>query len=239
MRNLGPVFSRQRPAAHATAWRSRIERQLTWITTSPASASTNHIANTSGASRRGRARRPWGQRRPSCVRVLPNTRAAARARCAPTGLRIICDYPQLCLRPDIHHRTKADVAINIKANLLKCRRLGTAATLQVQSALVRPPPAPTGRRSVRRAARLPRCGRCAYPTSWEQLFYQEPMPGAPRRSERRPRRGPEREEEDTGSLTHAWLSAPPPPPSSTICNPVPPPAAERMRTTRTPAGGPA
>ncbi|GBP56759.1 hypothetical protein EVAR_37015_1 [Eumeta japonica] len=49
-------------------------------------------------------------------------------------------------------------------NLLKCRRLGTAATSQVQNALVRPPPAPTGRRSVRRAARLPRCGRRgAYP----------------------------------------------------------------------------
>ncbi|GBP84714.1 hypothetical protein EVAR_32340_1 [Eumeta japonica] len=38
---------------------------------------------------------------------------------------------------------------------------------------------------------------------------------APRRSERRPRRGPEREEEDTGSLTRAWLSCAPPPSSTT------------------------
>ncbi|GBP30397.1 hypothetical protein EVAR_18196_1 [Eumeta japonica] len=44
-------------------------------------------------------------------------------------------------------------------NLLKCRRLGTAATSEVQSALVRPPPALTGRRSVRRASRLPCCRR--------------------------------------------------------------------------------
>ncbi|GBP15883.1 hypothetical protein EVAR_12477_1 [Eumeta japonica] len=38
-------------------------------------------------------------------------------------------------------------------------RLGTVATLEVQSALVRPPPALTGRRSVRRATRLPCCRR--------------------------------------------------------------------------------
>ncbi|GBP46062.1 hypothetical protein EVAR_41415_1 [Eumeta japonica] len=75
------VDSRQRPAAHASAWRSGIGRQLTRITTSPASASTNHIANTSGASRRGRARRPW-EPTLAVLRacVLPNTRAV---RCAP------------------------------------------------------------------------------------------------------------------------------------------------------------
>ncbi|GBP52327.1 hypothetical protein EVAR_38473_1 [Eumeta japonica] len=59
----------------------------------------------------------------------------------------------------------------------------------------------------------------------------EPMlRGAPRQSERRPRRGPEREKEDTGSLTHAWLSRAPPPCQPPLRNPVPPPpAAERMR----------
>ncbi|GBP64366.1 hypothetical protein EVAR_14935_1 [Eumeta japonica] len=67
-------------------------------------------------------------------------------------------------------------------------------------------------------------------TSWEQLFHQTDAWG-PRRSERRPRRGPEREEKDTGSLTRAWLSrAPPPPSSTTTLQPgAPPPAAERMR----------
>ncbi|GBP23078.1 hypothetical protein EVAR_13097_1 [Eumeta japonica] len=130
-------------------------------------------------------------------------------------------------------------------NLLKCRRLGTAATLQVQSALVRPPPALTGRRSVRRrapttlqtAGRLP--GHCG-----NNYSNCEPMlRGAPRRSERRPRRGPEREEEDTGSLTRAWLSRAPPPPalvnhhSATRCPPGPPLSACAM--TRAPAGGPA
>ncbi|GBP12992.1 hypothetical protein EVAR_79326_1 [Eumeta japonica] len=78
--------SRQRPG---------IGRQLTWITTSPASASISHIANTSGASRRSRARRPWGPTQVvlrACV--LPNTRTVRRAsRAAPrTGLRIICDF---------------------------------------------------------------------------------------------------------------------------------------------------
>ncbi|GBP84870.1 hypothetical protein EVAR_65267_1 [Eumeta japonica] len=53
----------------------------------------------------------------------------------------------------------------------------------------------------------------------------------PRRSERLPRRGPERKEQDTGSLTRAWLSrAPPPRPRQPpLHNLVPPPAAERMR----------
>ncbi|GBP56009.1 hypothetical protein EVAR_97430_1 [Eumeta japonica] len=69
----------------------------------------------------------------------------------------------------------------------------------------------------------------------------EPMlRGAPRRSERRPRRGPEREEEDTGSLTHAWLSRAPALVNhhfATRCPPYPPPSACAM--TRAPAGGPA
>ncbi|GBP95103.1 hypothetical protein EVAR_68967_1 [Eumeta japonica] len=46
--------------------------------------------------------------------------------------------------------------------------------------------------------------------------------------ERLPRQGPEREEEDTGSLTRAWLSRAPP--STTTPQPgALPPAAERMR----------
>ncbi|GBP33997.1 hypothetical protein EVAR_24911_1 [Eumeta japonica] len=69
----------------------------------------------------------------------------------------------------------------------------------------------------------------------------EPMlRGAPRRSERRPRRGPEREE-DTGSLTHAWLSRAPTPPSSTT-TPQPgaaTPTLSACAMTRAPAGGPA
>ncbi|GBP32575.1 hypothetical protein EVAR_23987_1 [Eumeta japonica] len=69
------VDSRQRPAAHASAWRSGIGRQLTRTTTFPASAK-----NLRQLCRRGRARRP---REPTqavlraCV--LPNTRAVRRA----------------------------------------------------------------------------------------------------------------------------------------------------------------
>ncbi|GBP73401.1 hypothetical protein EVAR_21357_1 [Eumeta japonica] len=100
------VDSRQRPAAHASAWRNGIGRQLTTTTTSPASA-----INLRQLCRRGRARRP---REPTqavlraCV--LPNTRAVRRAtRRAPTGL-LFCDYPQFIEIPDLHHCTKADVA---------------------------------------------------------------------------------------------------------------------------------
>ncbi|GBP10047.1 hypothetical protein EVAR_77487_1 [Eumeta japonica] len=53
--------------------------------------------------------------------------------------------------------------------------------------------------------------------------------GAPRRSERLPRRGPERGEEDTGSLTRAWPSRAPRPLQPPLRNPMPPPTAERMR----------
>ncbi|GBP62345.1 hypothetical protein EVAR_42089_1 [Eumeta japonica] len=73
--NKDVVDSRQRPAAHASAWRSGIGRQLTTTTTSPASA-----INLRQLCRRGRARRP---REPTqavlraCV--LPNTRAVRRA----------------------------------------------------------------------------------------------------------------------------------------------------------------
>ncbi|GBP36000.1 hypothetical protein EVAR_29127_1 [Eumeta japonica] len=80
------VDSRQRPAAHASAWRSGIGRQLTMTTTSPASA-----INLRQLCRRGRARRP---REPTqavlraCV--LPNTRAVRRAtRRAPDRSAIL------------------------------------------------------------------------------------------------------------------------------------------------------
>ncbi|GBP82015.1 hypothetical protein EVAR_52218_1 [Eumeta japonica] len=106
------VDSRQRPAAHVSAWRSGLGHQLTWTITSPASASTNHIADTSGASRRGRARRPRGPTQAvlsACV--LPNTRAVRRAsRRAPDRPAYFCDYPQFIEIPAQHHRTKADVA---------------------------------------------------------------------------------------------------------------------------------
>ncbi|GBP40554.1 hypothetical protein EVAR_7553_1 [Eumeta japonica] len=105
------VDSRQRPAAHASVWRSGTGRQLTRITTSPASASTI-TANTSGTSRRGRARRPRGPTQAvlrACV--LPNTRAVRRAsRRALDRPAYFCDYPQFIEIPDKHHRTKADVA---------------------------------------------------------------------------------------------------------------------------------
>ncbi|GBP14662.1 hypothetical protein EVAR_9575_1 [Eumeta japonica] len=97
-------------------------------------------------------------------------------------------------------------------NLLKCRRLGTAATSQMQSALVRPPPALIGRRSVRRRAptTLQTAGRLPGHRGNNYSNCEPMLRGAPRRSERRSRRGPEREEEDTGSLTRAWLSRPRP-----------------------------
>ncbi|GBP46170.1 hypothetical protein EVAR_24577_1 [Eumeta japonica] len=125
-------------------------------------------------------------------------------------------------------------------NLLKCRRLGTAATSQVQSALVRPPPALTGRRSVRRRAptTLQTAGRLPGHRG-NNYSNCEPMHrGAPRRSERRPRRGPEREEEDTGSLTRARLSRAS---STTTPQPGAPPnpPLSACAMTRAPAGGPA
>ncbi|GBP33754.1 hypothetical protein EVAR_17082_1 [Eumeta japonica] len=99
------VDSRQRPAAHASAWRSGIGRQLTTTTTSPASA-----INLRQLCRRGRARRP---REPTqaVLRVCCRTRAPCAAlRAAPrTGL-LFCDYPQFIEIPDLHHCTKADVA---------------------------------------------------------------------------------------------------------------------------------
>ncbi|GBP12994.1 hypothetical protein EVAR_79327_1 [Eumeta japonica] len=110
-------------------------------------------------------------------------------------------------------------------NLLKCRRLGTAATSQVQSALVRPPPAPTGRRSVRCAARLPRCGRRgAYPDIVGTIILiGTDASGAPRRSERR--RGPERRRGHR--LADALSRAPPS--STTTPQPGAPNRRERMR----------
>ncbi|GBP36011.1 hypothetical protein EVAR_29139_1 [Eumeta japonica] len=83
-------------------------------------------------------------------------------------------------------------------------------TTDVQSALVRPP-----RRlpdaEVSDAARLPRCrrrGACPDIVGTIILIVNRCF-GAPRRSEERPTRGPG-EEEDTGSLTRAWLSRAPP-----------------------------
>ncbi|GBP24226.1 hypothetical protein EVAR_80079_1 [Eumeta japonica] len=72
------VDSRQRPAAHASTWRSGIGLQLTRNIKSPTSASSNI---TSGTSRRGRARRPRG-RTQAVLRacLLPNTRAVRRTR---------------------------------------------------------------------------------------------------------------------------------------------------------------
>ncbi|GBP93515.1 hypothetical protein EVAR_98267_1 [Eumeta japonica] len=66
------------------------------------------IADTSGASRRGRARRPRGPTQAvlsACV--LPNAPCAA-LRAGPTC--IFCDHPQFIEIPAQHHRTKADVA---------------------------------------------------------------------------------------------------------------------------------
>ncbi|GBP62970.1 hypothetical protein EVAR_44023_1 [Eumeta japonica] len=74
-------------------------------------------------------------------------------------------------------------------------------------------------------------------TSWEQLLIVNRCFGAPRRSEDDQTRA-EREEEDTGSLTHAWLSRPPPSSTCTATR-CPPPAAERMRNDARAAGGPA
>ncbi|GBP86422.1 hypothetical protein EVAR_61121_1 [Eumeta japonica] len=82
------------------------------------------------------------QRRPSQVCVCCRTRAPCAAlRAAPrTGL-LFCDYPQL--RSRIY--TTAPKLMSPHFNSLKCRRLSTAAIPDVQSALVRPPPALTGR----------------------------------------------------------------------------------------------
>ncbi|GBP27244.1 hypothetical protein EVAR_77258_1 [Eumeta japonica] len=154
--------------------------------------------------------------------------AAEHAR---TGLRIICDYPQLLFESRTY--IIAPKPMSPHFNLLKCRRLGTAATLQVPSALVRPPPAPTGRRSVRRRAptTLQTAGRLPGHRGNNYSNCEPMLRGGPRRSERRPRRGPEREEEDTGSLTRAWLSRAPPLPSSTATPQpgAPPNRAECMR----------
>ncbi|GBP56013.1 hypothetical protein EVAR_97434_1 [Eumeta japonica] len=84
-----------------------------------------------------------GQRRPSCVRVCCRTRAPCAAlRAAPrTGLHIFVTTLNL-LRSRLN--ITAPKLMSPHFNLLKCRRLGTAATTDVQSALVRPPPALTG-----------------------------------------------------------------------------------------------
>ncbi|GBP38514.1 hypothetical protein EVAR_95415_1 [Eumeta japonica] len=84
--SFGAHLELKRPAAHVSAWRSG-GRQLTWTITSPASASTNHIADTSGASRRGRARRPRGP-----TQAVLSACAAEHARRAPR-LRRAPDRP--------------------------------------------------------------------------------------------------------------------------------------------------
>ncbi|GBP86724.1 hypothetical protein EVAR_63729_1 [Eumeta japonica] len=150
------VDSRQRPAAHASEWRSGIGRQLTRTIKSCASASPNITANTSGTSRRGRARRPRGPTQAvlrACV--LPKTRAVRRA--APrTGLGIICDYPQFNETPDIHPTAPKLRSPHFK--LLKCRRLGTAANTNMHSTGTAAPGA-YRTHEVSDAARLPRCRR--------------------------------------------------------------------------------
>ncbi|GBP56134.1 hypothetical protein EVAR_26105_1 [Eumeta japonica] len=97
------------------------------------------------------------QRRPSCVRVCCRTRAPAPRFAPRPGPACYFVTTLNLLRSRIY--TTARKLMSPHFNSLKCRRLGTAAIPDVQSALVRPPPALTGRCSVRRAARLPRCRR--------------------------------------------------------------------------------
>ncbi|GBP24395.1 hypothetical protein EVAR_19270_1 [Eumeta japonica] len=132
------VDSWQRSAAHVSAWRSgtdasspgpsRLSRVR--VQTSPQTPLAQAVEVAPDAH--------GGQRRPSCVRVCCRTRAPR-----PGPACIFCDYPQFIEIPDIH--TTAPKLMSPHSNSLKCRRLGTAATTDVQSALVRPPPALTGR----------------------------------------------------------------------------------------------
>ncbi|GBP58710.1 hypothetical protein EVAR_35488_1 [Eumeta japonica] len=185
----GPLRTSRRGAA--------VSCKLTWTITSPASASTNHIADTSGANRRGRARRPRPTQAVLSACVLPNTRAVRRASRARPDRPAYFDYPQFV-------RSR----LNITAPKLIARWYGRPALPDSE--------VPDAPRAYHAAD-----GGAPTRTSWEQFSGGEPMlQGPSRRSERR-QTGPG-EREDTGSLTHAWLSRPPPS-SATSTSPVPPP----------------
>ncbi|GBP02437.1 hypothetical protein EVAR_72201_1 [Eumeta japonica] len=177
---------------------------------------------TSGISRRGRADAHGGQRRPSCVRVCCRTRAPR-----PGPACIFCDYPQFIEISDIH--TTAPKLMSPHSNSLKCWRLGTRPP---QTCRVHWYGRPGAYRTLKcptpRAYHAADGGRL--PDIVGTITLGEPMLQSPRRSEEH-RRGPEREEEDTGSLTRAWLSRAPnarprQPPLATRCRPT---AAEHMR----------
>ncbi|GBP21131.1 hypothetical protein EVAR_11162_1 [Eumeta japonica] len=162
------VDSRQRPAAHTSAWRSGTGRQLTRIVTSPASASTT-TAYTSGTSRRGRAD-AHGANAGRPVRVC----AAEHARRAP--LRAPRPGPAYFVTTLNLLRSRINITapklMSPHFNLLKCRRLTTAATSQVQNALVRPPRRlPDAEVSDAPRAYHAANGGAPTRTSWEQLFW--------------------------------------------------------------------
>ncbi|GBP27884.1 hypothetical protein EVAR_14073_1 [Eumeta japonica] len=111
-----------------------------------------------------------GQRRLSCVRVCCRTRAPCAAlRAAPrTGLHIFATTLNL-LRSRLN--ITAPKLMSPHFNLLKCRRLGTAATTDVQSALVRPPRRlPDSEVSDAPRAYHAADGGAPTRTSWEQFF---------------------------------------------------------------------
>ncbi|GBP25021.1 hypothetical protein EVAR_94316_1 [Eumeta japonica] len=85
------------------------------------------------------------QRRPSCARVCCRTRAPCAAlralRPGPACALFVTTLNLLRSRT----YTTAPKLMSPHFNSLKCRRLGTAAIPDVLSALVRPPPALTGR----------------------------------------------------------------------------------------------
>ncbi|GBP46131.1 hypothetical protein EVAR_26576_1 [Eumeta japonica] len=100
------VDSRQRPAAHASAWRNGIGRQLTKIPTYPASAKKPPATT------------------PSRSRQTPTgTNAAVRVRARAPRPGRPANYPQL--RSRIY--TTAPKLMSPHSNSLKCRRLSTAA----------------------------------------------------------------------------------------------------------------
>ncbi|GBP18867.1 hypothetical protein EVAR_20397_1 [Eumeta japonica] len=85
---------------HASAWRSEIGRQLTGHPRLPRVRMTSRTPSAINNAVEVAPDAHGGQRRPSCVRVLPNTRAVRRTlRAAPrTDLRIIVTTLSL-LRP--------------------------------------------------------------------------------------------------------------------------------------------
>ncbi|GBP05815.1 hypothetical protein EVAR_5118_1 [Eumeta japonica] len=250
------VDSRQRPAAHASAWRSRIGRQLATTTTSPASAIKPPATMPSRS-------RPTGINagRPSCVCAAEHARRAPRFAPRPGPACYFVTTLNL-LRSRTY--TTAPKLMSPHFNFIKMQaawhrghpgraeRAGTAAPGTYWTLKCPTRRAPTmlqtaGRLLGHRGNNYSNC---------------EPMlRGAPRRSETLPGRGPEREEEDSGSLTRAasgaaavspvraastWSafigvrraavvcmrrtsSAPPRPRQPPLHNPVPPPDAERMR----------